>query len=64
MVWKKRFSRFVENIKRDLIKQKATQTPSREAEKKNLLKTNDTDREEQDTGRVAILCWELSLYKS
>ena len=33
------------------IKQKAMQTPSRGAEK-----TNDTDREEQDTGRVALLC--------
>ena len=41
------------------IKEKATQTPSREAEK-----TNNTDREEQDTGRVALLYWELPLYKS
>ena len=40
------------------IKQKATRN------RKDLRKTNDTDREDQDTGRVALLCWELPLYKS
>ena len=40
------------------IKQKATQASGRIAEK-TCEKTNDTDREEQDTGKAALLCWEL-----
>ena len=43
------------------IKQKATDTEQKN--RKDLWKTNDTDWEEQDTGKVALLCWELLLYK-
>ena len=47
------------------IKQKATQTPmTKQRSRKDLWKTNNTDREEQDTGRVALFCWKLPLYKS
>ena len=45
------------------IKQKATQTPEQRS-RKDLWKTKDTDRKEQDTGRVALLCWELPLSHS
>ena len=39
-------------------------TDTEHRSRKDWWKTKDTDREEQDTGRVALLCWELCLYKS
>ena len=45
------------------IKQKATHTPKQRS-RKDLWKNKDTDRKEQDTGRVALLCWELPLSHS
>ena len=47
-----------------LIKHGVSNKAENQRSRKELWKTNDTDREEQDTGREALLYWELRLHKS
>ena len=66
MVWKKIL--FPDLLKRQTWGRLNGRQHEQQAEKqKRLAKNywlNDTDREEQEARRVAILCWELFLYKS
>ena len=50
-------------MRRINIKQKASYTKTKLESRKGLWKTNDTDSEEQDTQRVALLFRELLLHK-
>ena len=64
MVWEKIiFPDLVIAASMGWIKQNRRQHRYQAEKQKRLVKNYDTDREEQDTGKVAVLCWELLLYK-